>query len=85
MGILDMFTQVVWLAAGLAILGAVVSFFLVGIYDEYRDVKAEHDREEAAYLLGVKVLAEYEASGLSVTVEFKEDDDDSHTTNKARD
>ena len=76
MGILDMFTQVVWLAAGLAILGAVVSFFLVGIYDEYRAVKAEHDREAAAYLIGAQVLAEHDASGLSVTVEFKEEEDD---------
>ena len=65
---LSYFTEVVWLAAGLAILGAVVVFFLSPMYEFFKFTKHNVDTESKLYGILCEALEKSEDTGKPVNV-----------------
>jgi len=65
---LSWFTEVVWLAAGLSVLGAVVMFFLSPLYEFFMFTKHNVDTESRIYEVIVKALDESEETGEPITI-----------------
>lgn len=73
MGILELFTSVVWLAAGLGVLGAVVLFFLTPLYEDWKFDKRQVDVESDLYMLVVKSIKTVQETGTEVTITLNGD------------
>ena len=85
MGILDLFSQIVWTAAGLSVFAAVVLFLLPYLWEVWMEAKPQLDEEKAMYALTLKALDTYRETGEPVAIYVgvdpneleTEDDDDS--------
>ena len=78
---LSMFTEVVWLAAGLAILGSVTMFFLSPMYEFFKYTKHSVDTETELYRVMCDALNKSEETGKPVSIVLshslnKEDEDE---------
>jgi|TARA_R100000951_G_scaffold177_2_gene786 hypothetical protein len=71
--IIELFTQVVWLAAGLAVLGSVVLFFLTPLYEDWKFDKYQVDKESEVYELVIKSIGVAQETGTEVTITLKGD------------
>ena len=65
---LSMFTEVVWLAAGLAILGSVTMFFLSPMYEFFKYTKHSVDTETELYKIMCDALDKSEKTGKPVSI-----------------
>jgi len=66
--ILSFFTEVVWLAAGLAVLGSVIMFFLSPLYENFKFMKHHVDIESELYKIMCDALDKSEETGKSVNI-----------------
>ena len=78
---LSMFTEVVWLAAGLAVLGSVTMFFLSPMYEFFKYTKHSVDTETELYRIMCDALDKSEETGKPVSIVLshslnKEDEDE---------
>ena len=76
-----MFTEVVWLAAGLAVLGSVTMFFLSPMYEFFKYTKHSVDTETELYRIMCDALDKSEETGKPVSIVLshslnKEDEDE---------
>jgi|TARA_R110000796_G_scaffold38968_1_gene97609 hypothetical protein len=66
--ILSFFTEVVWLAAGLAVLGSVIMFFLCPLYEHFKFIKYNVDIESELYKVMCDALDKSQETGKSVNI-----------------
>jgi|TARA_Y100000385_G_C12792790_1_gene508387 hypothetical protein len=67
---LSMFTEVIWLAAGLAVLGSVVLFFLGPMYEEFKIHKHALDEEVELLTIIQDAIEKHKKTGEPVTLEI---------------
>ena len=65
---LSWFTEVVWLAAGLSVLGSVSMFFLSPLYEFFKFTKYSVDTESEVYKVVVEALNKSEETGKPVNI-----------------
>ena len=65
---LSWFTEVVWLAAGLAVLGSVIIFFLSPMYEFFKYTKHSVDIESELYKIMCDALDKSEETGKSINI-----------------
>jgi len=65
---LSWFTEVVWLAAGLAVLGSVIMFFLSPMYEFFKYTKYGVDVETKLYRVMCDALDKSEETGLPISI-----------------
>lgn len=65
---LSMFNEVVWLAAGLSVLGSVIMFFLSPLYEFFKFTKNSVDVETELYGIMCDALDKSEKTGRSVSI-----------------
>jgi len=70
---LSMFTEVVWLAAGLAVLGSVTMFFLSPMYEFFKYTKHSVDTETELYNIMCDALDRSEETGKPVSIVLSHD------------
>jgi hypothetical protein len=65
---LSWFTEVVWLAAGLSILGSVIIFFLSPMYEFFQYTKHSVDTETKLYTIMCEALDKSEETGKPISI-----------------
>jgi len=65
---LSWFTEVVWLAAGLSVLGSVIMFFLSPMYEFFKYTKHGVDTETHLYTIMCEALDKSEETGKAVSI-----------------
>jgi|14BtaG_2_1085337.scaffolds.fasta_scaffold08737_4 hypothetical protein len=72
---LTLFTEIVWLAAGLAVLGSVVLFFLAPMYEEFKIHKHSLDEESEIMDLVQAAIESHKKTGEIVLLQIGSEKD----------
>ena len=68
MNFLSIFSEIVWIAAGLAVFASVVLFVLAPVYSAWSELRSNINTESELYDVVVKALDEFEETGNAVTI-----------------